>query len=312
MGTLTQPPVPEGYRQEAPEAEPSWSPARAALGKRLFYDRLLSRDRSVACSDCHRPDLAFTDGRATAAGIGGRAGRRNTPTVINRGLGRIHFWDGRAASLEEQALGPIANPGEMDLPVSQAVVRLARDARYAAEFRRAFGGGPTPARLAAALASYQRSIYSVDAPFDRFLAGEASALSASAQRGMKLFGAKARCAECHTGPSFTDELFHTLGLPPHDTGRGGVTGTPHEKGAFKTPTLREVARTAPYMHDGSMATLEEVVEYYDKGGEPVANLDPKMKPLSLTAEEKADLVEFLRALSGRVVELTASAEEDVR
>ena len=305
MVNSQQPPVPAPYQGEAPELPATWSPAKAALGKRLFHDRLLSRDRSVACSDCHQPELAFTDGRTTARGFDGQVGSRNTPTVINRGLGRIQFWDGRAATLEEQALGPIANPKEMGLPIEDALKRLAGDARYAAQFRQAFGGGPTRERLAAALAAYERTVYSVDSPFDRHLAGDAAALSESARRGLALFGGKARCAECHTGINFTDEAFHCLGLPG-DNGRGAVSGAAHEVGTFKTPTLREVARTGPYMHDGSHRTLAEVVDYYDKGGEPHVNLDERMSPLKLTAQEKADLVAFMESLSGRVVEMADS------
>jgi cytochrome c peroxidase len=284
----------------------SWTPEKAALGQRLFNDRLLSRDRTVSCADCHRKDLAFTDGRKTAVGVAGRTGTRNTPTLLNRGLGRTQFWDGRAGTLEDQALGPIANPMEMDLPVPDAVDRLAAVPAYRAAFQAVFGGAPTAERLGEALAAYERTVYAVDSPFDRHLAGKPGALSPAAQRGLTLFGRKARCGECHAGPNFTDEDFHCLGVS-HDPGRSAVTKSPKDLGSFKTPTLREIARTAPYMHDGSVATLAEVVEYYDKGGQPHPNLDEKMKPLSLTPGEKADLVAFMEALSGTVVDGTAPA-----
>jgi cytochrome c peroxidase len=300
------PPVPGQYQDAVLEADTHWSAERAALGRQLFQDRRLSRDGSMSCQDCHRPELAFTDGRRTAVGIAGKAGPRNTPTIVNRALGQAHFWDGRAATLEEQALGPIASPGEMALPVETAVARLSADASYRAAFRRAFGGPPTGARIAEAIAAYERTVYSVDAPFDRHLAGEPGALSASAARGLKLFGEKARCAECHTGINFTDELFHSLGVSG-DKGRGGVSGQAAELGAFKTPTLREVARTAPYMHDGSVGTLAEVVDYYDRGCQPHPNLDPKIRQLGLTAQDKQDLVAFLESLSGKVVELQPDA-----
>jgi cytochrome c peroxidase len=225
---------------------------------------------------------------------------------VNRGIGRAQFWDGRAPTLEHQALGPIEAAAEMDLPVAEALARLEQDASYRQAFQAAFDGGPSADRLARAIAAYERTIYSVDSPFDRFLAGSEDALSPEARRGLTLFGGKARCGECHTGPNFTDELFHTLGLAG-DAGRGTVTKAPADEAAFKTPTLREVAKTAPYMHDGSLATLEEVVEYYDRGGTPHPNLSPKITKLSLTAQEKSDLVAFLRALSGTIVESPASA-----
>jgi cytochrome c peroxidase len=298
---VTTPPVPSQYAVEANELDASWSTTRAALGKRLFHEPRLSRDASVSCAECHRPELAFTDGRPTAKGVRGQVGARNTPTLVNRALGRSQFWDGRAATLEEQALGPIENPAEMDLPIAEALARLGSDPAYQRDFQLAFGGGPTRERLALALSAYERTIYSVDAPFDRFIAGDHTALDASAQRGLALFGGRAKCAECHTGVNFTDEAFHCLGVSV-DEGRGKVTGKRAEDGAFRTPTLREVAHTAPYMHNGSLKTLAEVVEYYDRGGDPHPNLDAKMTRLNLTAQEKADLVAFMRALSGRVVE----------
>jgi cytochrome c peroxidase len=277
----------------------------AALGKRLFYEQRLSRDASVSCATCHDPARAFTDGLPRARGVGGKSGPRNTPTIVNRGIGRVQFWDGRSATLEQQALGPIAASVEMDLPLEQALARLGEDSSYRRAFEAVFGGGPTAERLGQAIAAYERTIYSVDSPFDRFLAGDEEALGPEARRGLTLFGGKARCGECHSGPNFSDELFHTLGLAG-DAGRGGVTKAPADDAAFKTPTLREVAKTAPYMHDGSLATLEEVVDYYDRGGTPHPNLSPKMTKLGLSAQERTDLVAFLRALSGTIVESPAS------
>jgi cytochrome c peroxidase len=301
-------PTPSQYTNEVVDPGPDWTESRAALGKRLFFDKVLSRDRTVSCATCHDPARAFTDGRRTGVGIEGREGARNTPTIVNRALGRHHFWDGRAATLEEQALGPIANPKEMDLPIDQAVARLREDAAYRAGFEAAFGGEPTASRLAAALGAYERTIYSVDAPFDRFLAGDQGALTPAARRGMELFAGKARCGECHTGPNFTDELFHSVGLKGDD-GRGRVTGKESDRGTFRTPTLREIAGTAPYMHDGSLATLLDVVEYYDRGGAPHPNLSSKVVRLSLSSQEKADLVSFLESLSGRIVEVSSDMVE---
>jgi cytochrome c peroxidase len=295
------PPRPAEYVDEEAPLVTSWTPAKAALGQRLFAERLLSRDRTLSCADCHQKERAFTDGKTTAVGVGGQVGARNTPTLLNRALGRTQFWDGRAGTLEEQALGPIANPAEMNLTVPEAVARLAAVPSYRDAFRAAFGGAPTAERLAEALAAYERTLYAVDSPFDRYLAGRQDAMSPAAQRGLVLFGKKARCGDCHAGPNFTDEDFHCLGVS-HDPGRQAVTGAAKDFGSFKTPTLREVALTAPYMHNGSVATLAEVVEYYDKGGQAHPNLDEKMKPLSLSASEKADLVAFMQALSGTVVD----------
>jgi cytochrome c peroxidase len=300
-------PVPETYQGELLSGAAPWSPEMAELGKQLFADPVLSRDRSVACRTCHDPARAFTDGEVLARGIGGQVGARNTPTIVNRALGQTQFWDGRAASLEEQALGPIANPLEMDLPIDEAVDRLRQDPGYASAFQATFGGEPTSERLAAALAAYEKTVFSVDAPFDRFVAGDPDALSAAAQRGLALFGTKARCGECHTGLNFTDELFHTLGVPGE--GRGAVTMAANEVGAYKTPTLRDVALTAPYMHDGSISTLGEVIDYYDEGGTPHPNLSDKMTKLGLTDQEKADLVAFLESLTGTIIEAGLDAND---
>jgi cytochrome c peroxidase len=303
------PPVPELYASELSAEPASWTPEMASLGKRLFFERRLSRDGSVSCASCHDPERAFTDGAARAKGIGGQTGPRNTPTVVNRGIGRTQFWDGRAASLEQQALGPIEASVEMGLPIEEAVARLAQDPSYREAFGAVFAGQPTAERLGAAIAAYERTIYSVDAPFDRFLAGDAEAMTPAAKRGLEVFGGKARCGECHTGPNFTDEAFHSLGVSA-DAGRGRVTGAAQDLGAFKTPTLREIARTGPYMHDGSLATLADVVDYYDRGCEPHPNLSSKIVKLNLTVQEKGDLVAFLEALSGTIQDAPASVRKE--
>jgi cytochrome c peroxidase len=295
-------PLPSIYEGEEPPKPPPWSSERARLGKRLFNDRLLSKDQTVSCASCHQPELAFTDGRTVSLGVGGKTGTRSAPAVLNRHLGQSQFWDGRAATLEIQSLLPIQNELEMNLGLEEAVKRLEADKAYPDAFKKAYDGPPTRERLADALASYERSVYSIDSPFDRFIAGDAKALSAEAQRGLKLFGDKAKCSECHTGPNFTDEQFHVLGLEG-DPGRGRVTKNKTERSAFKTPTLREIARTAPYMHDGNLRTLAAVVDYYDKGGGPGAERDPKLKALKLTPQEKADLVAFLESLSGKVIDV---------
>jgi cytochrome c peroxidase len=266
---------------------------KIALGQRLFHDTRLSRDGSIACASCHDRRKAFSDGRPLAIGIGGRVGQRHAPALINRGYGRSFFWDGRAASLEVQVLHPIQDVREMDMTLREVTART----------------GLQPQEIASALASYVRSILSGDSPFDRFVGGDRRALSREQQAGLQLFRGKGNCTACHVGPTFTDESFHNTGIAwrevdstLRDEGRFLLTRRDDHKGAFKTPTLREVARTAPYMHDGSLATLEEVVEYYNRGGNRNPWLDAEVRPLRLTPAETRALVAFLRALNGRVRE----------
>jgi cytochrome c peroxidase len=250
------------------------------LGRRLFFDRRLSRDGSVACASCHDPERAYSDGRAVAVGVFGRRGRRNAPALINRGYGRLFFWDGRAASLEEQALLPIQDHNEMDLSLAEASARV----------------NLAPEEISRSLASFVRSILSGNSRFDRFVNGDRNALSAEEQSGLQLFRDKANCTACHVGPNFTDEKLHNTGITWRD-GRFADSGAGH--GDFKTPTLREIARTAPYMHDGSLAGLNDVIEYYDRGGNANPQLDPELHPLHLSEDEKRSLVQFLRSLSTR-------------
>lgn len=303
---LRAPPLGLDAYMPAPEQNPL-TPAKAGLGRKLFFDKVLSRDRSVSCASCHDPDLAFTDDEPIAVGVEGKKGNRRTPRLINRGYGRLFFWDGRAASLEEQVLEPIQNPIEMDLTLPEVVARLAEEGDYAAAFSDVFGGPPSERTLAFALASYVRTILSGNSPYDRYLAGGGEALSEPQQRGLEVFLGKGNCAVCHLGPNLTDEEFHNTGVgwergKPADVGRFEVTGAQADLGAFKTPGLREVAITGPYMHDGSLATLEDVVEFYDNGGEPNPALDPDMQKLNLTEQEKQDLVEFMKALNGELRE----------
>jgi cytochrome c peroxidase len=262
---------------------------KVELGRRLFRDRRLSRDRSLACSSCHDPDRAFSDGRPVAIGINRQVGRRSAPALINRGYGRVFFWDGRAATLEEQVLQPLQDPKEMNMTLAEASARV----------------GLPSGDISRALASYVRSILSGNAPVDRFTYGDRRALSSEQQAGLQVFRGKGNCTACHVGPNFTDERFHNTGVAWRDgslvdEGRFAVTGTMEDRGAFKTPTLREIARTAPYMHDGSLVSLDEVVDYYDRGGNANPGLDPELRPLKLTASEKRSLVVFLHTLSGTV------------
>jgi cytochrome c peroxidase len=289
---------------------------KVSLGRRLFFDSRLSRDGTRSCGSCHVAARAFTDGRTVARGPSGLAGRRNVPTLVNRAWGRSFFWDGRVSTLEEQVLAPIFNPLELGAS-AEAVTALARSARYVRDFRRVFGPNPTPTELAQALAAYVRTIVSGESPLDYYLSGRSSALGPSAQRGMRLFNGRAGCSACHTGPLFTDESFHNTGIAwrrrsgsadgievnlPTDPGRASVTGLERDRGAFKTPTLRNVTETAPYMHDGSVATLADVVEFYNRGGQANPALDHRIRPLGLTAAERAHLVAFLGVLTGPVRE----------
>ena len=292
------------YRPE-PADNPT-VPLTVTLGRRLFGERLLSRDRSLACVDCHRPDRAFTDGRAKAVGVFGRRGPRSVPTIVNRAWGKSFFWDGRIDTLEAQVLEPIVARLEMDLTIDKALDRLRSTNPYPAVFRETFGRDVNRDDLARALASYVRTIQSGASPFDRYVWGEPDALSPDAQAGRRLFHGRASCAVCHVGPNLTDEEFHNTGVfwggQPYDAGRVVVTGVAEDTGKFKTPTLREVSRTAPYMHDGSIATLEAVVEFYDRGGNDNPFRDRVLRPLRLTADEKTSLVAFLQSLSGTIRE----------
>lgn len=261
------------------------------LGRRLFNDRRLSRDESTACITCHAPERAFSDPRPIAVGVFGRVGRRHAPALINRGYGRAFFWDARSASLEDQVLKPIRDPNEMDLTIDEASSRVGLDATT----------------MAQALASYVRSILSGDAPYDRFINGDRAALSPEQQTGLQIFRGKGNCTACHVGPTLTDERLHNTGVAwrdgrLHDEGRFAVSRRSEDRGAFKTPTLREVGRSAPYMHDGSLTTLADVVQFYDEGGRVNPNRDAEIRPLHLTASEKEALIAFLHTLSGTVSE----------
>jgi cytochrome c peroxidase len=282
-GKLTIPAGLDAYLP-VPEQNPL-TPQKVELGRKLFFDARLSRDHSVSCSTCHNPKLAFTDDRLVSVGVDGRRGDRRVPRILNRGYGKSFFWDGRAATLEEQVLQPIQNPNEMGLTLNEAAHRT----------------GLAISEIQQALASYVRTILAGDSPYDRYLQGEREALTEQQRLGLRLFRGKAGCAVCHVGPNLTDERFHNTGAgSSHDPGRFAVTGEPSHRAAFKTPSLREAARTPPYMHDGSLKTLEEVIDFYDKGGKSNPNLDSEIQELRLTAEEKAALASFIKSLNGVV------------
>lgn len=286
---------------------------KVSLGRRLFFDTVLSKDRTVSCASCHQPEHGFASPDAKAVGIRGQVGRRNSPTLMNRALGKLQFWDGRAASLEAQALQPIGNPLELGHSVDDVVKELATDPDYVELFATAFGGQGeaeteddaryvTSDNLAKSLAAFQRTLLTGDSPVDRFQTGKYEALSKDERQGLWIFESRGRCWKCHSGNNYSDEAFHNTGIgfgrSDRDPGRYEVTKLPADKGKFKTPTLRAIARTAPYMHDGSLASLTDVVEFYNNGGEfadPL--LDKEVSPLGLSEKEIAQLVAFLEALS---------------
>ncbi|TVM03013.1 MAG: cytochrome-c peroxidase [Candidatus Brocadia sp. WS118] len=301
------------------------------LGKKLFFDKCLSADDTISCATCHDPEKGFADGKAIAVGIQERKGTRNSPTVLNAAFFDTQFWDGRAITLEEQAKQPIVNPKEMGMPSLDALVgKISGIPEYTTSFKAVFGTEKiTIDHIVMAIASFERTLITFHAPFDRFINGKNDAISASAQRGWKLFQGKARCITCHefnrSYPFFTNNKFHNIGVAMKDKdfgslarkaagsgadpaalaqeeasaelGRYLVTKEPKDIGAFKTSGLRNIALTAPYLHDGSEPTLESVVEFYNKGGVPNPNLDGGIRPLNLTEDEKKDLVEFMKSLT---------------
>ncbi len=291
---------------EVPKDNPM-TPEKVALGKRLYFDPRLSYDDTVSCASCHDLRLAGGDGGPVSTGIGGQKGGISAPPTINAAYMDLQFWDGRAPSLEEQAKGPVVNPIEMGMPSHQVLVeKLKGIEEYRLDFQKVFGGEITIDNMAKAIAAFERTLLSGNSPFDRYkYAGEDGALSDLAKQGMGIFVGKGRCITCHQFTDrfalFMDNNFHNLGVGMNktnpDLGRYGVTGKEKDKGAFKTPTLRNIALTAPYMHDGSERTLEAVVEFYDRGGTKNPYLDGAMQPLNLTQIEKAALVELMRSLT---------------
>jgi cytochrome c peroxidase len=325
------------------------TPAKIALGEKLFGDARLSTNDKVSCATCHDTTKAFVDHKPLAEGVAAPAKKtqRNSPTVLNAMFNATQFWDGRAATLEDQAKLPITNPIEMGQPDGDAVMRkVLAIPEYDRAFRDVFGRPGTFDDLAAAIAAFERTEYSGDAPFDRFVAGDAKAIGDAAKRGWALFNGKARCNSCHafstTSPLFSDQKFHNIGIAAHKTdfiglarkatgivrsgdmkqidelaiqtdlselGRFLVTKHANDIGAFKTPTLRNIAATAPYMHDGSMATLWDVMDHYNKGGVPNPNLDGGMQRLGLTEPQIDDLVAFMETLTSE--RLAAFAKQEM-
>lgn len=293
LSTTTWGATPQGLPEVKHPADNPPTEEKIALGKQLYFDPRLSADSTVSCASCHDPAKGWSNGEQFATGVGGAKGGRNSPTVLNSAYYRLQFWDGRAASLEDQALGPIQNPIEMKMTLEEAVERLNAIEGYKQQFQAVFGTDVTKEGIAKAIAAFERTVLSGDAPYDRYKAGDNTALSEAASRGMKLFFGKANCSACHAGPNFSDSAFHNIGLDSEDVGRKAISNLGGDHGAMKTPTLREIARTAPYMHNGSLKTLKEVVEHYNKGGNGNPFQDEEIHPLNLTPEEIADLVTFM-------------------
>ena len=300
IGPLPLVPIPANNPQTA---------AKVELGKKLYFDPRLSGNNWISCATCHTPTLGFTDGLPRMlGGPTAKEGGRNSPTIINSAYNDLQFWDGRAATLEEQALGPIQNPNEMFETLDNVVKKLSGIPGYVKAFKEVFGTGVTADGIARAIAAFERTIVFANSPFDRYIQGDEGAMSESAKRGMNLFNGKAECIKCHNGPNFTDNKFHNIGVPAdgplkEDLGRYNVTKVEADKGAFKTPTLRNITETVPYMHNGFFPTLFEVVQFYNGGGGRSENKSPDIHGLHLNGQEVADLIEFMKALTGELVQI---------
>ena len=290
-----------------PPPQPAYNlptPSKIELGKMLFFDPRLSRDKSVSCASCHNPAIGFSDGRPVAIGIKGQRGTRNSPSLYNVAYNKAYFWDGRAGSLEEQILAPLQNPIEMGEDLDHLVDKLNGIPGYEERFRQVFGTRVTVDGITRAIAAFERTILSRNSRFDRFMAGDEKAMTPQEIHGLRLFDEKAKCVTCHNGPNFSDGQFHGLGLPPRkgipvDLGRYNVTRDENDEETFKTPSLRSVAESPPYMHNGMFKSLEEVVNFYVKAPGRPAHRHPLITPLDLmTDQDKKDLIAFLHSLTG--------------
>ncbi len=284
-----------------------WSQAKEDLGKMLYFDPRLSGSNWISCATCHNPGLGWGDGLPRAIGHGQKELGRHSPTVINSGFFEVQMWDGRKPNLEEQALGPIQAKGEMNQNLDDLVKELKAIPGYVTAFEKVFGKDSISSKnIGKAIATFERSVVSKNAPYDKYMKGDKTAMTDSQVNGMNLFFGKARCAICHNGPAFTDSNFHNIGVKQEgplkkDLGRYNQTKDEADKGAFKTPGLRHISRSGPYMHDGSEATLKEVVEFYNRGGDRNENKSAFITPLKLSRKEVDDLVHFLEALEGEPI-----------
>lgn len=300
--------LPYGLPQMPWPADNPYSKKKAELGRLLYFDKRLSADGTISCASCHVVRRAYADIQPISIGIEGKKGSRHAPTVINSGYQTFQFWDGRARTLEEQCKGPISNSREMaatddaHLAHRQCQERIMKIPGYRALFKEVFGDEECKVEnIAKAIATFERTILSGNSPYDHYLAGDKKAMTEEQIHGYAVFKSS-RCVNCHTPPFFIDNKFHNIGVGMDkqnpDVGRYAITKNEKDWGAFKTPTLREVENTYPYMHDGSSKTLEEAIDFYDKGGIPNRNLDPLMKPLNLSEKDKKALLSFLKALNG--------------
>lgn len=313
-GTAVRIEVPLGLPRAETPSDNQPTVETVALGRKLFYETKLSADGTVACASCHDPASGFADPRRVSVGVGGKLGTRNAPTILNAAYSPVQFWDGRAKTLEEQAGGPIENPVEMNMPHDACVAKLGSNSTYVKLFEAAFGPGPISMEMVGkAIASFERTLLSGNSPFDRyFFGGDLKAISPAAIRGLEIFNnaKKGNCSVCHKiaeqNAPFTDGKFHNIGVgigtdgELTDLGRYEQTKDERDKGAFKTPTLRNIAQTGPYMHDGKQATLKEVVDFYVGGGTSNQYLDKEIKELKLSGQERADLVAFMETLTGEM------------
>ena len=291
-----------GVLPTAPEdpKNPS-TPAKIELGRQLFEDARLSGDESLACASCHPREMGYAEAVPFSAGGDGKPMPRHTPTLLNSVYYRYINWDGKFASIPQLILAVLANPRNMNMQDERVLVaRLESVQEYRALFRELYGGPPTKQRVALAIDTYVHHLTTPNSPFDRYAAGDKAALTDAQKRGLELFVGKAECAMCHRGPNFSDDQFHALGVKGDDAGRFNITHEEADRNAFKTPTLRNVGRTAPYMHDGSLSTLREVIDFYDAGGGPQEPKSVLLRKLHLTEKEKSDLVAFLESLTGKV------------
>ena len=273
---------------------------KAKLGKNLFYDVRLSADDSISCASCHKPEYSWEDGLITPTGIGNAKVARHSPTILNMAWGELYFWDGRAESLEKQALMPIQDPNEMGQDIDSLILKLSDIPDYVEQFDSVFpDSGITPENIGKAIATYERTIVSSSSSFDYWIMGNENAISEQAKRGFVLFNEKAKCSLCHEGWNFTDLGFHDIGLDTNDIGRYDILDIKVLKNSFKTPSLRNITERAPYMHNGSIQTLEEVIHHYNDGFVVRESLSPEIVPLNLTQDEIADLLVFLETLSSK-------------
>lgn len=295
LGPLPPVPIPASNPQTA---------AKVELGKMLFFDPRLSANDHWACSTCHNPSFGYGDGLPRSLGFGDEKELgRHSPTIINIAYNSAQFWDGRAATMEDQAIGPIVASREMNSNPQQMIKEITDIPFYNDKFKEVFGGTPSMKNVGMAIAAFERTIVTGESKFDRYAKGDKKAFTEQEKRGLILFISKAACTQCHKGPNFTDNSFQNLGVPQEgpsteDFGRYDVTKDPNDKGAFKVPTLRNIAMTPPYMHTGVFNTLDQVVEFYNQGGGDHSNKSPKVLKLNMNDDEKKDLVAFLKTLTG--------------